>query len=96
VGYRKIFNNRREKEWRKGETRDFSVGEGIGQEENGDIGSGKRTKKKVVGRRRCTRGNTRKNIRRGRHASKKDNENGKKIRRGSKKDNENGKNYIET
>jgi hypothetical protein len=48
------------------------VGEGIGDGENRDNGNGKGTKKNVVGRRRSTKGNTRKKIRRG-----KDNENEK-------------------
>jgi hypothetical protein len=39
-------------EWRKGENRDFSVGRGIGDGENGDNGNGNRTRKKVDGQRK--------------------------------------------
>jgi hypothetical protein len=37
---------------KKGETRDFSVGRGIGDGENGNNGNGKRKKKKVEGQRK--------------------------------------------
>jgi hypothetical protein len=42
-----------EMEWRNGEIRDFPVGRGIGDGENGDNGNGTRTKKKVEGQRKC-------------------------------------------
>jgi hypothetical protein len=48
-------NNRKgtvEVEWRTGGTRDFSVGGGIGDGENGDNWNGNRTKKKVDGQRK--------------------------------------------
>jgi hypothetical protein len=73
VGYRKITIEGVEWRWNeeRGRTRDFSVGGGIGDGENGNNRNGKRGIRK-----RSTKRNTREQIQRGWH-SKKDNEEGK-------------------
>jgi hypothetical protein len=76
VWYRKITaEGIQDMEWRKGDTKGFSVGGRISDGENRDNGNGKRTKKTVDGQRKwdpekSTKGNTTEKIRRGGHKQK--------------------------